>query len=165
MKKIVLTMAVVFMAFAATAQRIGVDYNYEIDDYDGYNNNYDCGSYRNNYGDAHKIQSYGDLHYIGSHYHNDAENEDVFTKLGIVGRSTSYGSEDYGYEGVGNYRGGGLLGRGPQREGLFSGGGIFSPNIPSHGTNQDTDAPLGGGVLLLVGMGAAYAVSKKRNGK
>ena len=32
----------------------------------------------------------------------------------------------------------------------------------SHGSNTDTDAPLGGGIAVLVGLGAAYALGKKR---
>lgn len=34
--------------------------------------------------------------------------------------------------------------------------------LPDHGGNDDVDAPLGGGIALLLGMGAAYAVAKKR---
>lgn len=35
--------------------------------------------------------------------------------------------------------------------------------LPSqHGYTSDTPAPLGGGALLLVGFGAAYAMAKKR---
>ena len=32
----------------------------------------------------------------------------------------------------------------------------------SHGSNTDTDAPLGGGIAVLLGFGAAYAL-KRRN--
>ena len=32
----------------------------------------------------------------------------------------------------------------------------------SHGSNTDTDAPLGGGIAILAFLGAAYAVGKKR---
>ena len=32
----------------------------------------------------------------------------------------------------------------------------------SHGSNTDTDAPLGGGIAVLVGLGAAYMVGKRR---
>lgn len=35
-------------------------------------------------------------------------------------------------------------------------------NLPSqHGTSNDEQAPLGGGALLLIGFGAAYAVKKQ----
>ena len=33
----------------------------------------------------------------------------------------------------------------------------------SHGSNTDTDAPLGGGIAVLLGLGGAYLVAKKRN--
>jgi len=36
-------------------------------------------------------------------------------------------------------------------------------NLPgSHGGTDDAQAPLGSGILLLTGMGAAYLVSKKK---
>lgn len=153
MKKLALTIAIAFMAFAANAQRESVGYEFE---------SYDDNNVFESYGDLHRVSSYGDCHYVGSHYYNDDENEDVFTKIGLVGsRSANYGTDDYGYGGSGRRIGGGLLGFGPQREGVFNGGGLFSPNIPTHGTTEDTDAPIGNGVLLLVGFGAAYALSKK----
>ena len=37
----------------------------------------------------------------------------------------------------------------------------FGPNLPGHGESDNQDAPLGGGALLLIGFGAAYAMSKK----
>ena len=42
---------------------------------------------------------------------------------------------------------------------------LTTPSIPSlHGDNQDvsSDAPLGSGIAVLVGLGAAYMVGKKR---
>ena len=153
MKKLALTIVIAFMAFAANAQRECVGYEFE---------SYDDNNIFENYGNLHGVSSYGDRHYVGSHYYNDDENEDVFTKIGLVGsRSASYGTDDYGYGDSGRRNGGGLLGFGPQREELFNGGGIFSPNIPTHGTHEDTDAPLGEGVLLLIGFCAAYALTKK----
>ena len=44
---------------------------------------------------------------------------------------------------------------------LFRGG---TPGLPGggvHGETGDGDAPLGGGALLLIGFGAAYALKKK----
>ena len=38
----------------------------------------------------------------------------------------------------------------------------FGPNFPGHGVTDNVDAPLGSGVALLLGLGAAYAVAKKR---
>ncbi len=37
----------------------------------------------------------------------------------------------------------------------------FGPGLPGHGESDDQPAPLGGGALLLIGFGAAYAMSKK----
>lgn len=37
----------------------------------------------------------------------------------------------------------------------------FGPNLPGHGETDNQDAPLAGGALLLIGFGAAYAMSKK----
>lgn len=39
-------------------------------------------------------------------------------------------------------------------------GGGF-PGLPPHGEEGDQPAPIGGGVLLLCGMAAAYAATKK----
>ncbi len=36
------------------------------------------------------------------------------------------------------------------------------PSLPNHDLDTNQDAPLGGGVLLLIGFGAAYALKKKR---
>ena len=157
MKKLVLTMAIALgMAFTANAQRADIDYNYS--------NDYDDGVSYYNYGDLHRIDDYGDRHYVGSHFNNDDENEDIFTRLGLKGGSTtSRGTEYYGYESEGYY-GGGLLGRGPKGGDLFGGPrSTLLPLLPTHGTNEDADAvPLGSGALLLIGMGAAYAVAKKK---
>ena len=91
MKKLALTIAIAFMAFAANAQRECVGYEFE---------SYDDNNIFENYGNLHGVSSYGDCHYVGSHYYNDDENEDVFTKIGLVGsRSASCGTDDYGYGG------------------------------------------------------------------
>ena len=65
-----------------------------------------------------------------------------------------------------NNGGGGLFGRGrSMNTGLGygfrtgTGTGLFLPNV--HGSNED-QAPLGSGVVVLLGMGAAYLVAKKR---
>ena len=59
---------------------------------------------------------------------------------------------------------GGLLNRGVsfdknERGGMMKGGGV---NFPGHGETGDGDAPLGSGVAVLLGLGAAYMVAKKR---
>ena len=41
---------------------------------------------------------------------------------------------------------------------------LLLPGLPFHGETDNMDAPLGGGALLLIGFGAAYAL-KKRNEK
>ena len=35
------------------------------------------------------------------------------------------------------------------------------PGLPGHGQGDNQDAPLTGGALLLIGFGAAYAMTKK----
>lgn len=37
-----------------------------------------------------------------------------------------------------------------------------NPLLPIHGNPGDADAPLGSGVAVLLGLGAAYMVAKKR---
>lgn len=39
------------------------------------------------------------------------------------------------------------------------------PGLPSHGYDENQNAPLGSGVLLLIGFGAAYALRKKVRNK
>ena len=39
-------------------------------------------------------------------------------------------------------------------------GGLILPS--GHGQTTDADAPLDGGIVILVGLGAAYALGKKR---
>ena len=41
-------------------------------------------------------------------------------------------------------------------------GSLMTPGLPGHGGTGNQDAPLGGGALLLIGFGAAYAAAKKR---
>ena len=157
MKKLVLTIAIVLgMTFAASAQRAGIDYDYSNDNYDGVN--------IYNYGDMHRIEDYGDNHYVGSHFINDDEKDDILTRFGLNSSisSTSRGTEYYGYEGVGYY-GGGLFGRGATPTNSMNAlGGSGTPLLPIHGQTENQDAaPLGSGVLLFIGFGAAYALSKR----
>ena len=43
-------------------------------------------------------------------------------------------------------------------------GGLAKPVVPGHGlSGNQPAAPLGSGALLLIGFGAAYALSKKKN--
>ena len=43
------------------------------------------------------------------------------------------------------------------REGALMGG----PGLPGHGETGNQDAPLGSGIAVLLGLGAAYMVAKK----
>ena len=47
-----------------------------------------------------------------------------------------------------------------ETKGDIKGGGF--PGFPGHGETGDGDAPLGSGIVLLAGLGAAYMVAKKR---
>ena len=62
--------------------------------------------------------------------------------------------------------GGGLFQRGntPEQEGIYGnrGNGPITPGMPGHGGTGNADAPLGTGIVLLAGLGAAYLVGKKR---
>ena len=59
---------------------------------------------------------------------------------------------------------GGLFHRGATPDYDNAGSEINQPALPGHGqsTNQDAAAPLGSGAMLLIGFGAAYALSKKK---
>ena len=65
------------------------------------------------------------------------------------------------FNGNGQPNGGGLFGRGniPESANVQSESG--TPLLPVHGQTENQDAPLGSGALLLIGFGAAYALSKK----
>ena len=66
---------------------------------------------------------------------------------------------------------GGLLNRGVSFDKQEKGGGLRggdpgTPNLPGggeHGLDDNQNAPLGSGVAVLLGLGAAYLVGKKRN--
>ena len=64
--------------------------------------------------------------------------------------------------------GGGLFGQGqaapeqnstPVMSGNRLGG---APGLPNHNQDSNQPAPLGSGIAVLIGLGAAYAVAKKR---
>ena len=73
-----------------------------------------------------------------------------------IGASAQYFSDN------GQSNGGGLFGYGATRD-ADNGDGVSAPLLPGHGlnTNQDAETPLGSGALLLIGFGAAYALSKR----
>lgn len=74
--------------------------------------------------------------------------------------------------GLGAFAQGGLFQYGAVSDEQYYGAGYYdrtvgSPDpgllgLPTHGETQNQTAPLGGGALLLIGFGAAYAL-KKRN--
>ena len=39
---------------------------------------------------------------------------------------------------------------------------VATPLLPLHGSEDNVDAPLGSGIVVLMGLGAAYLVGKKR---
>jgi len=44
-------------------------------------------------------------------------------------------------------------------------GGLMMPGFPTHDLDDHTTAPLGGGIAVLLGLGGAYLVAKKRKEK
>ena len=44
-------------------------------------------------------------------------------------------------------------------------GDVAMPMLPPHGSEDNNPAPLGSGIAVLMGLGAAYLVGKKRNEK
>ena len=46
-----------------------------------------------------------------------------------------------------------------------TGGSLIMPALPGHGESGNQNAPLGGGALLLIGFGAAYALKKRKSRK
>ena len=62
--------------------------------------------------------------------------------------------------------GGGLFQRGTSEkdtELVNREGGLIMPGLPNHGETGNQDAPLGSGVAIMLGLGAAYLVGKRRN--
>ena len=76
----------------------------------------------------------------------------IVLALGMVGFA---GNDGYTEQG-------GLFGRGAEISKAGDRGGM--PGFPGHGSsnNEDADAPLGSGIAVLLGLGAAYAFAKKR---
>jgi hypothetical protein len=64
-------------------------------------------------------------------------------------------------------QGGGLFQRGANNEESH---GLMNrdpkvPGLPGHGSNENEDAPMGSGIAVLIGLGAAYALTKNRKEK
>lgn len=70
---------------------------------------------------------------------------------GLFQRGVVSDEEYYGASGYFNYT---FLDRDPENSLL--------PILPGHGFDENQNAPLGSGVLLLIGFGAAYALRKKK---
>lgn len=67
------------------------------------------------------------------------------------------------------FGGGGLFERGANGEDLFGPGinwelnsGLMTPALPSHGLNTDFESPVGSGLAVLITLGGAYLVARKR---
>ena len=58
---------------------------------------------------------------------------------------------------------GGLLNRGVTFDKQEQRGLVNGPGLPGHGETGDQSAPLGSGIAVMLGLGAAYLVGKKRN--
>ena len=85
----------------------------------------------------------------------------VLTIAIVLGMTIGASAQYFGDNGQPN--GGGLFCRGEIRDGAAGVDETHTPFLPVHGSDQNGDAetPLGGGALLLVGFGAAYALAKK----
>ena len=66
----------------------------------------------------------------------------------------SFGTQSYGQNG-------GLFSKGSDAT-LTENNDNRYPGLPGHNRNGNQPAPVGSGLLLLMGMGAAYAASKRR---
>jgi len=66
------------------------------------------------------------------------------------------------YYGIDNFGDAGFFGMGNTLGGNRNGEGSLMGLPTTHGSNSDADAPLGSGIAVLVGLGAAYMVGKKR---
>ena len=77
----------------------------------------------------------------------------------VLGMTIGASAQYFGENGQSN--GGGLFGYGATRD-ADNGGSVSTPLLPGHGLNTNQyAAPLGSGALLLIGFGAAYAMSKR----
>ena len=63
-----------------------------------------------------------------------------------------------------NNQGGGLFQRGASTEEMEYANRDIMPALPTHGSNNnyDADGPIGSGIAVLLGLGGAYLVAKRR---
>ena len=59
--------------------------------------------------------------------------------------------------------GGGVFGRGETHEQVTGNRLGGAPALPAHGQSTNQTAPIGGGVVVLTALGAAYLVGKRRH--
>ena len=82
----------------------------------------------------------------------------ILTIAVILGISLSVNAQ-YFSSGGGLFEGGMV-----SDEEFYGAGGLRDgglPSLPNHGLSDNQDAPLTGGLLILAGLGAAYALKKK----
>ena len=86
----------------------------------------------------------------------------VLTIAIVLGMTFSASAQTGLFGDNGQPQGGGFFGRGATPEGAMNTQGSSDfPLLPIHNQEGNQNAPLGGGALLLIGMGAAYAMTKK----
>ena len=84
----------------------------------------------------------------------------VLTIAIVLGMTFGASAQFFGDNG--QPQGGGLFGRAASpADPASTQGGSSTPLLPMHNQEGNQNAPLGGGTLLLIGMGAAYAMAKK----
>ena len=85
-------------------------------------------------------------------------NDEMFLPYGYAEEETFVPET---YSGMDDNGSAGLFGLGATLGGNRDNGLLKLPD--THGSDQDTDAPLGSGIVLLAGMGAAYLLKNKKN--
>ena len=105
------------------------------------------------------------------HSSNDGDSQSFFEYLQELFTTEEDAEEAFAIDnqGGGMFGGGGLFRRGATSEEYTPFGGNRNGsflNLPSvHGSNDDQDTPLGSGIAMLLGLGGAYLVAKKRKEK
>lgn len=90
----------------------------------------------------------------------------VLSVVIILGMGFSASAQYFNNDESNQRPGGGLFGFGAVSDEMFYGAGDVNdksllPILPVHDQDDDQDAPIGSGALLLIGMGAAYVMTKK----
>ena len=88
----------------------------------------------------------------------------VLTISIVLGMTLGASAQYFGDNG--QPQGGGLFGRGENPNYANDDGDQQMPLLPPHNSNDNHDAaPLGSGAMLLIGMGAAYALANRKEKK